>query len=412
MDRTESTTFAALIASLPDTRKPRGQRHPWSAIWTIICLALLSDQRTPHAIAHWALLRSDDLRSALLLDRPRLPSEATIRRALRQVDRPLLEERLALFTQTLPSRFSSPPAPPPPAPAPSPPASSPALPPAPPASPAPPCHPRLLGLAVDGKAVRGAGMHGPRPHLVSLVRHHDGCVLEQRAVATKRHESSAVRPLLAGRDLSECVVTMDAGLTHRPLAQQIIDQGGDYLMVVKRNRRTMYEELEAFFQRAPLPCEEPWREVVTVGKGHGRLETRVLTCTAELDGYVEWPGVQQVLRRMSERIVLKSGEVTRAVTYGLTSVRPRAAQPGEMEGLWRGHWGIENKVHYVRDVTMGEDAGQAWVGSTPQALAALRNGLLALLRCAGWRNIADALRTYAASVQAALQLLRTIPARL
>jgi hypothetical protein len=142
------------------------------------------------------------------------------------------------------------------------------------------------------------------------------------------------------------------------------------------------------------------------------LETRVLTCTAELDGSLDGPGVQQVLRRTSERIVLKTGLLTRAVTYGLTSVVPGAAREGEMERLGRGHWAIENGVHYVRDVTMGEDAGQAWVGSTPQALAALRNALLALLRCAGWRNMADALRTYAASVQAALQLLHTIPARL
>ncbi len=73
---------------------------------------------------------------------------------------------------------------------------------------------------------------------------------------------------------------------------------------------------------------------------------------------------------------------------------------------------VENQVHYVRDVTMGEDAGQASRGSTAQALAAVRNALLGLLRHARWTNIADALRTYAASLDAALQLIGATPARL
>jgi hypothetical protein len=161
--------------------------------------------------------------------------------------------------------------------------------------------------------------------------------------------------------------------------------------------------LALFFSTPPLPCEEPWRVAQTVSKGHGRIETRTLTCTADLEGYLSWPGVQQVMQRECERIVVKTGEVTRSVTYGLSSAPPQEASAAELEGLWRGHWTIENRVHYVRDVTMGEDAGQAAGGATPQVLAAVRNGVLSLLRRQGWCNIADALRTYAASVQAALQ---------
>jgi predicted transposase YbfD/YdcC len=258
----------------------------------------------------------------------------------------------------------------------------------------------LEGQAVDGKAVRGAGMHGPRPHLVSLTRHYDARVLAQTAVTAKRHESSAVPALLEGRDLTGVVVTMDAGLTQRKLASQILGQHGHYLMVVKRNQRQLYEELALFFTEPPLPCDEPWRVVQTIGKGHGRIETRTLTCTAELEGYVRWPGVQQVLRRECERIMVKTGEVTRRVPDGLTSAAPREASAAELEALWRGHWTIANQVHYVRDVTLGEDAGQAARGATAQGLAAVRNGVLTLLRRQGWRNIADAVRTYAASVQA------------
>jgi len=321
------------------------------------------------------------------------------------VDRAAREQQLTKLSQAAAAEVAPPPDPTLPSPAP-PTAAGPAVPPAGAAAPG------LQGYAVDGKAVRGAGMHGPRPHLVSLVRHRDARVLAQRAVAAKRHESSAVRPLLQGRDLSGSVITMDAGLTQRALAAHILAQHGDYLMVVKRNQRQLYEELALFFHTPPLPCEAPWREVETVSKGHGRLETRQLSCTADLEDYLRWPGVQHVLRRTCERIVLKTGEVTRAVTYGLTSLPPRAASAAQLEALWRGQWRIENQVHYVRDVTFGEDQGQAAAGSTPQALAALRNALLVLLRRVGWTNIADALRVYSASVRAALQLLGALPARL
>ena len=408
MDQEQSTTLAGVFAQVPDPRKARGKRHPWPFIWTIICTALLSGQRTPHAIAHWAQLHAEELVRRLQPVRPAVPSESTLRRALRRIDLSVLERQLSQFTperQSLVAAAAEEPVEP---------AAAGARPAAagPPAVPAPPIGARLRGQAVDGKAVRGAGMHGPRPHLVSLVAHDSARVLAQQAVADKRHESSAVGPLLQGRDLTGSVTTMDAGLTQRKLATQILAQNGHYLMVVKRNQRQLYADLALFFQTPPLPCEAPWRVVETVTKGPGRLETRRLTCTADLDHYLTWPGVRQVLRRECERIILKTGEVSRSVTYGLTSLVLEEATPAELEALWRGHWTIEKRVHYVRDVSMGEDAGQAARGSTPQALAAVRNGVLALLRWAGWTNVADALRTYAASLPAALTLIGATPGRL
>ena len=118
-----------------------------------------------------------------------------------------------------------------------------------------------------------------------------------------------------------------------------------------------------------------------------------------------WPGVQQVLRRESERVRLKTGEVTHAVTYALTSLRAEEATVEELAGLWRGHWAIENRRHYVRDVTLGEDACQMHVGAAPQALAAVRNALISLLRSDGWKNIAAGLRHFSTSVHDALQFI-------
>jgi len=137
-------------------------------------------------------------------------------------------------------------------------------------------------------------------------------------------------------------------------------------MVVKRNRRQLYDELTWFFDTPPLRCDRPWRTVRTVNKGHGRLETRWLTCTDDLDDYLSWPGVQQVLRRECERVTLKTGAVTRAVTYALTSLAASEVTPDELAALWRGHWTIENRRHYVRDVTLGEDGCQMRERSTPR----------------------------------------------
>ena len=102
---------------------------------------------------------------------------------------------------------------------------------------------------------------------------------------------------------------------------------------------------------------------------------------------------------------LKTGEVSTHVTYAMTSLAPDQARAQILERLWRGHWSIEAKSHYVRDVTFGEDRCRIHTGSAPEALAALRNGLLALLRTQDWETIPDAIRHYDASLQETLHAL-------
>ena len=217
--------------------------------------------------------------------------------------------------------------------------------------------------------------------------------------------------LLAGRPLAGTVTTMDSLLTQRALAQQIRAQGGHDLIVVKQNQPTLHAAIQRLFAEPPpsLPTD-CWETATTTEKGHGRLETRTLERSAALVGYVEWPDAAQVLRRTCRRVILVTGEVQEETTYGITSLPPALVSAAQIEVLWRGHWAIEHKVHHVRDRTMGEDAGQIRKGSAPQALAALRNGLLRLLRAVGWTNIADALRHYGAYVDRALCLLSTRPA--
>jgi predicted transposase YbfD/YdcC len=391
------TTLVEVFSQVPDPCKRKGRRHRRLTLLCLIAAALASAQCTPRAIAGWVKEHRSELFALLPASVSRLPSEATLRRALALLPVESLEQALSAFCPaTAPARPTaalSPQRAPPPA------QGLAAL--------APEPAPALQGVAIDGKAIRGVGRDGHPCQLVSLVRHRDARVLGQVQVATKRDERSAVPELLEGRDLSGRVVTLDALHTLRPTARLIRAQNGHYLMIVKKNQAALYEYLDLLFT---LPAHRSDREVwdsvgPTSQKRHGRLERRSLRSGNAHIEDVDWPDVQQVVRRECERIILKTGKRSCEVTNGLVSMKPEQAGAAAIERLWRGHWTIENPVHYVRDVTFGEDAGHAAQGNTPHVLAALRNGLLMLFRSAHWRSIPDALAHYGASVAGAFALI-------
>jgi len=125
-----------------------------------------------------------------------------------------------------------------------------------------------------------------------------------------------------------------------------------------------------------------------------------------LNGYLDWPGAAQVCRIRSE--VRAGGEASCEVSYAITSVPRERADAATLLGWHRGHWGIENRLHWVRDVTMGEDANRTRSGSGPQVLAALRNAAIAQMRIAGSTNIAASLRRNAARVSDLLKVMRIL----
>ena len=385
MDTGQYSTLMDALKDIPDPRKARGKRYQWHVLLTIIVAALSSNYQSARAIAHWARLQADALRSALP-DLTRIPSEATVLRALRQIDSELLEHKLAQFVASLPqtSAYAG-------------------------------CiitqeGEILQGQALDGKAVRTASAHGDRTHLVSVVEHASAQTLSQTERPEKRSEASAAQHLFKERDLSGTVTSMDAALTQRVLAQQIRRQHGHYLMVVKKNHPQMYAELALFFEQPGIQADaEHYDRCRTLSKGHGRLETRTLECLSARCEDWDWPDATQIVRRTCERLECKSGKRTVKVSYAITSLSSEEARAVALEKLWRGHWTIENRKHYVRDVTMGEDRHQMHTGEAPRVLAALRNALIDLWRSVGWSNIADALRDTAASVRRALTLIGALP---
>ena len=133
-------------------------------------------------------------------------------------------------------------------------------------------------------------------------------------------------------------------------------------------------------------------QATTVEKGHGRHETRELWASTALNAYLTFPHVAQVFCLRRTTVVLATGTPRTETVYGLTSLTPAQADPARLLALVRGHWAIENRLHWVRDVTFDEDRSQVRTGAGPQAMATLRNVAISLLRRAGALFIAPALR--------------------
>ena len=136
--------------------------------------------------------------------------------------------------------------------------------------------------------------------------------------------------------------------------------------------------------------------VTTLDKGHGRRERRTLKATTALNEYLDWPSVAQVGQVESE--VVKDGKTTHETRYFITSVSRAVADAAQLLKWTRGHWSIENRSHYVRDVTMSEDSSRIRKRSGPQVMAALRNATIGFLRTMGQANIAESLRRNAYQV--------------
>jgi predicted transposase YbfD/YdcC len=207
---------------------------------------------------------------------------------------------------------------------------------------------------------------------------------------------------LAGR-----LVTGDALYCQRAFCTRVRAAGGDYLVTVKENQPTLHAAIAELFATPP-----PGEHLTTAGQRgrHGdRAEVRRLAASGALQGYLDWPGAQQVFCIV--RTVRRKGTRTQQVRYGITSLAADQADGTAAQLLRRrrGHWAIENRLHWVRDVVFGEDASPVRSGAAPQVLAALRNTVIGLLRLARADNLAAAVRALGWTPGAALALLGIRP---
>ena len=211
--------------------------------------------------------------------------------------------------------------------------------------------------------------------------------------ATKSNEIPAVRHLLTCFDLTGVVVTVDAMHTQTDTATAITGAGGDYVFTVKKNQPSLHAACKALPWKAGpgSSCQQPRAR----SSGHPNHQGR------------SSPGLGRLRRRHPGRA--SATHLTRAekksveVIYLITSADHQAAPPATLAAWIQGHWGIENRLHWVRDVSFDEDRSQVRTANAPQVIATVRNTSISLLRLTGWTNIAAALQHHAAHPDQAIE---------
>lgn len=244
-------------------------------------------------------------------------------------------------------------------------------------------------VALDGKALRRA-LNGDRSvkYVVSAWAEDNGLVLGQLKVADKSNEITALPELLRALELSGCIVTLDAMGTQKQIAKEIKEADADYVLALKGNHETVHQEVKSFLEAAVAERDaKPLRPsraaanlavLETVEKDHGRIETRRYYQSAELDWFADraqWEGLQTV--GMVEAIRQIGAIRTVERRYYLSSLPVDVAT---FARAVRGHWGVENKLHWVLDVQMREDQSRARAGYAAENLATLRRLALNLLK--------------------------------
>jgi predicted transposase YbfD/YdcC len=371
-----------LFELVPDPRAARGIRHQLPAVLAVAAAAVLAGCRPVLAIAEWAAEAPQPVLAALGARRDpragcwRAPGEDTFRRALGAVDAAAVDQVIGIFLTEH-------------------------------AGPGSPGrgwreeHERAgEALAVDGKTVRGARQPDGRPlHLLAAMPHDVPAALAQREAGHKTNEITQVKPLLEPLEPAGRVVTPDAMHCRKTTARYLVeDNGADYVFTaVKDNQRGLLAVLDTLpWHQAPISHR-------TCDRGHGRQETRTIQVLPAPGGLFPHAARAFLIERSVRDL---SGTLTSAAAgLGITSLTPGCASPARLARHVRGHWAIENKLHWVRDTAFGEDHAQLRKGSTPHVLAALRNLATGALHAAGRPKIIASLQWISRDPTRALAIL-------
>ncbi|MCX4648045.1 ISAs1 family transposase [Streptomyces sp. NBC_01446] len=364
--------------SIPDPRSRRGRWYSLTAILMVCACAVVSGARSIDELAEWGARASGGLLAALGVRRHplrwrRTPSPATIGRVLIAVDGDALDAAVgAYLTDRRRTVVST-------------------------------AHRRAI--AVDGKTLKGsARLDVTRRHLLSAVSHATVVTLAQAEVGAKTNETTHFKPLLAPLDLAGTLVTFDALHSVKANITWLVEtKKAHYIAVIKTNQPTAHSQLATL----------PWRDIAVQHThsevGHGRRESRsIKTCgIADELGGIAFPHAKLAIRVHRRRRPTGSRE-SRESVYAVTSLEAHQTSPADLAAAIRGHWGVENSSHHIRDVTFAEDASTVHTGAAPRAMATFRNLAIGVLKTLGAENIAKTTRAIRDEPRRALPILGII----
>jgi predicted transposase YbfD/YdcC len=347
------------LAGVPDPRSARGIRYRLTSLLAVAVCAVLAGATTFAAIADWAADLDGGARRRLGFAGP-IPVGSTVWRFLIRLDAQVLQ---AALTGWLRARITTPPS----------------------------ARPRRVVVAVDGKVLRGARLpEGRQVHLLSAYDTATGLVLAQLSIATKSNEIPAFTPLLDQvkailGSLTGVVIVADALHAQVGHVNHVAAHGADLMVTVKANQPTLLRHLKTL----------PWNQISvghrTQERGHGRRETRTLKAvTVDTPGGLGFPHAAQAVRITRSRTL--AGKTSRETAYLIVTAPAEHAHPRDLYDWARLEWHIENRLHWIRDVTLGEDSHQARTGNGPAIAAVLRNTAIGYHRTNGEPNIARATR--------------------
>jgi predicted transposase YbfD/YdcC len=345
----------AHFADLPDPRLNRTKDHALIDVLVIAICTLLCGGETFNDMEEFGRAKEDWLRTFLGLPNG-IPSHDTFNRVLAALDPKGFLDCFLRWTQSLRQAV-----------------------------------PREI-VALDGKALRRAlGPDGGIPYIVSAWAEGNGLALGQWKVADKSNEITAVPELLRVLELSGCIVTVDAMGCQKKIAREIVEADADYVLTLKGNQEKVHAEVKSFLDdaleeknrprpkgAAVPPLARTLQEWVTVEKDHGRIETRRYYQCNQVAWFADlgkWEGLASVGLVESRREI--AGKVTMERRYYLSSLK---LEVETFARAVRGHWGVENKLHWVMDVCFREDQSRARQGYAAQNLATLRRLALNLLK--------------------------------
>lgn len=255
----------------------------------------------------------------------------------------------------------------------------------------------LIHTAMDGKTMRGTLHHArenqPPVHLLALYEVETGITMAQETVESKENEITAAKRFLDPVYVKGRIISSDAMHTQKGWCAGVNAYGGYYLLIVKENQPTMYEDLHDFFKDKD-PDSSEWEYYKKVQKGHGRLEAREIWTSTQMNEWFakDWAGIAQVFK--VHRWVRERDKEREEIAYGISNLSRKQSNAEQTLCLNQKHWSVENRSHYRRDVTLGEDACQVRVDGAPPVLAAINGGVLALMDFLGVKNMASKMRHF------------------